>query len=154
MISLTLKFQFTWHIWVEYCFATIYIRRFPLSWQLHKLYRSKCMIDRNEFDCSKFWETRNVNISISAMTITVVLSMNCLKNHVVYIQKEIFAITFISMDYISLQAGCQIFVDRSAGFGQLVTCFLVHYFHSDFIYRASHIVLLPVAFMSFRILVI
>jgi hypothetical protein len=60
----------------------------------------------------------------------------------------------MSNDYVSLQAPCKIFVDRSVWFGQLITRSLAYDFHSDFIYQAEYTVLLLVSFISFRILVI
>jgi hypothetical protein len=48
--------------------------------------RSKCVIELNQFNDSKFWETRKVNISISSMKIKIMLPGNYLQHTVVYFE--------------------------------------------------------------------
>jgi hypothetical protein len=79
--------------------------------------RSRSVIKFDKFDQSKLWESKNVEISISSKKITVLLPGNCLQQRVVSFLKQTFSVPFMSMDYISLQAPCQIFVDRSLRFG-------------------------------------
>jgi hypothetical protein len=80
------------------------------------------------------------------MEIAVILPENYLQHHVVHIRKEIFSISFISKEYISWQAPCQIVADRSMRFGQLISSSLDHDFHSDFIYRAQHTIISAIYF--------
>jgi hypothetical protein len=61
--------------------------------------------------------TCSPNFSGRLMRITGILPGDCLRHHAVHICKEIFSITFISKNYISLQAPSQIFVDRLARLG-------------------------------------
>jgi hypothetical protein len=68
--------------------------------------RSKRVIKVGGFDCSKFWEGKHVNISISSKKIAVVRPGDRLQGHVVDIRTQMFSIFLISMDYICLQAPC------------------------------------------------
>jgi hypothetical protein len=80
------------------------------------------VIELDEFESPNFWECKNVNISISSKKITVILPGNQLQHPMPYSEVQTFSISFIFKDHIFLQALCQIFVDRSARFGQLITC--------------------------------
>jgi hypothetical protein len=74
--------------------------------------RSKGVVKVARFDRSKFWEGRNVNISISSKRINIMLSGNYSQCRVVYITNINVAFSFISRDCISWQALHQIFVGR------------------------------------------
>jgi hypothetical protein len=65
---------------------------------------------------------------------------------------EIVSLVFISRDYISLQAPCQIFVDRSAWFESSIPRSLASDIQIHFIYLMCHTVLLSLTFMSFCVL--
>jgi hypothetical protein len=110
---------------------------------------SKGVIELGEFKCPHFSESRNVNISISYKQVAVTLPGNHLQPLLIRFEIERFSISFMSEEYISLQAPYSIFVDRSARFGQLITRFLAHAFHNDFIYRSWHDILLRMPFISF-----
>jgi hypothetical protein len=56
----------------------------------------KYVIELDEFECSKFGENGNVNISISSMKIKIILHADDLEHHIACIQKQIFSIYFIS----------------------------------------------------------
>jgi hypothetical protein len=75
-----------------------------------------------------------------------------LQHPIICFEVSLFSISFISKGYISFQASCQIFIDRPARFGQLVTRFCALDFHSGITYRASYTVLLrmPSIFLNSR----
>jgi hypothetical protein len=116
--------------------------------------RSKCAIELDEFEYPDFWESENVNITISSKKISVIPFENHLQRPVICFEIEPFSIFFMSKDYVSLQEPCHTFVDRSARLGQLITRSLANNCQSNFMYRTWHTVLLLVLFISFWILVI
>jgi predicted CDP-diglyceride synthetase/phosphatidate cytidylyltransferase len=72
--------------------------------------------------------------------------------HVVYIQKVMFSIFFISKDFISLQELCQIVLDRFARFGSPISHSIHSDIHREFMSLTCHTVLLPVIFAVLRVL--
>jgi hypothetical protein len=67
------------------------------------------------------------------MKAAVIFPVDYLQHNIIYVQKYIILITFISRDYISLRAPCQIVADRSAWFAQSITLSLKYDVHSNFI---------------------
>jgi hypothetical protein len=112
----------------------------------------KSVTELNEFERPNFWDSRNLNISISSRKIAAILLGNCLQQHLVYIERQVFSISFISRDYISLQAPCQIFAEPSARLGSLIS----HSIDIDdpihWTYLRCHAALLLLIFITFCVL--
>jgi hypothetical protein len=89
-------------LWTDLCHSSIMTRSHPTKYRVSNV---KCR-----------------HISIFSKKIAVILPGDCLQHHVVYIQTQMFSISFISRDYVPLQPPCQIFVGRSAWSGQSIIC--------------------------------
>jgi hypothetical protein len=90
----------------------------------------------------------------AAIKIKIRLSGNYLQHNVVCIQNQIFYHSFILKDYISLQAPCQIFVDRSAPFRQPISHSQCSDIHIHLIYPTHNDSLLLLIFTPVRLLYI
>jgi hypothetical protein len=102
--------------------------------------QSKRVMKVDGFDRSKSWEAGNVDISISSKKIKL-CSLRIIRNTMLFIfQIEMFSFSSISGDYISLQAPCQIFVNRSAWHGRPISRSLASNVQIHFIYIASNTV--------------
>ena len=100
-------------------------------------------------------ETRQISsahFSRPAMKIKIMLTGNYLQHDVVRIQHQIFYCSSIWKDYISLQAQCQIFVDRLARLRPSISHSHSDNIHSHFIYPTHNASLLSLIFTSFRFL--
>jgi hypothetical protein len=83
----------------------------------------------NEMPTDRTVETPRIclaHFSQPAMKIKIMLTGTYLQRDVVCILNQMFSCLFILKDYISLQAPCQIFVDRLTRFGQRIS-----HSHSD-----------------------
>jgi hypothetical protein len=79
--------------------------------------------------------------------------MRIIRNTMLFIfQIEMLSFSFISRDYISLQAPCQIFVDPPAWLESSIPSSLASDVQIHFIYLMCHTALLLLIFITFRVL--
>jgi hypothetical protein len=88
------------------------------------------------------------------MKIKILLPGNYLQCNIVCIWNQISYHSFILRDYISLQATCQIFVDRPAPLRQPISHSQWSVIHSHLIYPTHNASLLSMIFTSLRLLYI
>jgi hypothetical protein len=93
--------------------------------------------------------TWSPNFSRSVMKIKMRLPGNYSKHHVIYIRNRNVCISFISRDYISLQAPCQMVVNRSAWLESSLSRSLASNIQIHFIYLTCHISLTLLIFITF-----
>jgi hypothetical protein len=68
----------------------------------------------------------------------------------IHVHKQIISITFISKDYISLQALCQILIDQSEFLRSSISRSLSYHIHSNLVYLKYNTSLLLVIFWRFE----
>jgi hypothetical protein len=86
------------------------------------------------------------------MKIATILPGNYLQHDVVDIYKEIFSISFMSRDRMSLQASCQILMNGFIWLESPNSYFIDHNVHNNSTYLTCHIVLLLLTSINFRVL--
>jgi hypothetical protein len=82
----------------------------------------------------------------------ITLPGNYSQHHIVYIPNRNVSFSSISRDHISLQATCQIVVDRSAWLGQPICCSLVSDVQIHFVCLMSHAAVMLLIFVTFCVL--
>jgi hypothetical protein len=114
--------------------------------------QSKRVIKVDEFDHSRFWEGRNVDILIFSKKIKL-CSQDIIRSTTLFIfQIEMFLFASISKDYISLQTPRQIFVNRPAWLGLLISHSLASDVQIHFIGMMCHTALLFLIFTTLCVL--
>jgi hypothetical protein len=90
--------------------------------------------------------TWSPNFSRSVMKIKIMPPENYSQHYVIYIRNKMCSFSSISKDYMSLQASCQIFVDRPASLGSSISRSLASDVQIHFVSLIFHTVLIFIAF--------
>jgi hypothetical protein len=111
--------------------------------------RSRCMIDRNKFERPRFWETRNVNSSISSMK-TQLFSLGIISTILLFVLKlkGFRPFSYPKATYLCSHTAKSSSIDPW-GLDNCLPVPVAHDFHSDFISPAEHTLLLFAPFISF-----
>jgi hypothetical protein len=100
---------------------------------------------------SQSWSS---NSSRPLVKIKVILSRNYLEHLIVYMQEWIISITFISKDYISLPALCQILIDATERIRSSISRSLGRDVYGHLITLMCHTVLMIIILVLLRIILI